>query len=131
MYAIDYHTLRFTSAYNRLLVVDSDDEVVADFDLTENEPPFEVKVVNEAYVIAGTSCSTCEEVFAIDIEADAGSVSVNGKIMTGLGIIDLRDTGRYGSTVNFDLSACPVIIHRASGTYALRFSSVGTSSCFS
>jgi hypothetical protein len=130
MYSLNYHTLQFDENYERLLVVDSDAEVIADFDLIENDPAWEVKVVSNAYVVSKTDCTDCVEVFAIDIEADAGSVTVNGKIMTGLGIIDLRDTGRYGSTIGFDMAACPVIIKRFSGAFGLRFSSSAESTCF-
>jgi hypothetical protein len=127
---MNYHTLKFNDDYDRLLVVDSDDEVVADFDLTENDPPYEVKVTGTSYHIVPTTCTTCEEVFAIDVEAKAGSVSVEGASMAGLGIIDLRDTGRYGSTVTFDLAACPVILYRQTGAFALRFISSNSGSCF-
>jgi hypothetical protein len=130
MYSINSHTLQFNDDYDHLLVVDHDDEVVADFDLTQNSPPYEVKVVGTSYDISATTCTTCVEVFAIDVEAKAGSVSVDGASMTGLGIIDLRDTGRFGSSVTFDLAACPVILHRQSGAFALRFSSSNGSSCF-
>ena len=130
MYSISNHTLQFNEDYDHLLVVNKDDEVIADFDLTEDSPPYEVKVVGTSYDISATVCTTCVEVFAIDVEAKAGSVTVDGASMIGLGIIDLRDTGRYGSTVTFDLAACPVILQRQSGAFALRFSSSNGSSCF-
>lgn len=123
MYPVDEYSISFSGDYTLLRVLNSESQIVASFDLTEDDPPYSLQVVDDNYVIAGSTCSACWERYAIDVEANAGSASVTGSVLTGLGIIDLRDTGRTGLTVEFYLNCCPVEILRTSGDFGLRFSS--------
>lgn len=122
MYPVNQYSIAFSGNYSTLQVKNAQNQVVASYDLTKDDPIYSLGVTDGNYVIQSVTCSACWEMYAIDVEANAGSASVSDSVLTGLGIIDLRDTGRTGLTVQFDLECEPVRILRTSGDYALRFS---------
>ena len=120
MYAISDYALTFSTDYKQLrLVRNANPSEFKVFELTTNNPPYAVCIVNGCYEISQTTCSGCEDICVIDVEGGGGSATIdNGRL--GLNIVDLRDTGRV-KHVTFNLSCGLVVILRTLGPWGLHF----------
>lgn len=120
MYAIEDYELQFSADYATLSVLDADAEVVTSFDLTEDNPPYRIRVENDAYYIESESLSPSIEAFALDVDADAGEMSFTGARLGGLNIIDMRDTGQATGPMEIALDEGNIAILRTSSAYGLK-----------
>lgn len=121
-YDMSSYELRFQDDYKKVLVYDTSNNFVAEYDLQASNQSVSVSIDGDDYVVAYAS-SFADATCTIDVGSGT-TLAFDGALMGGTGIVDLRDMKEGDpDTINFtfDFECTPHKLKYVTGPFALRF----------